>query len=98
MNELCAVLWEEEPDTKNLKAYLRKLVSDLIKTLNVAGANGIVLKRHNQIAVAPDKIVCDSYGFMKGDPAYVNAYAGEYMAQYSWAEISNWNFSNAADC
>jgi len=94
MNELCAVLWEEKPDTENLKAYLRKLISDLIKTLNAAGADDIVLKRHNSIAIIPDKIICDSYRFMKGDPACVNAYAGEYMTQYSWAEKSKWNFSN----
>jgi hypothetical protein len=28
---------------------------------------------------------------MKGDPKYVNAYAGQYMAQYSWAETAAWN-------
>ena len=93
MNELCAVLWEYEQDTENLKAYLRKLISDLIKTLNKIGADGIVLKRHNSIAILPDKIICDSYRFMKGDPACVNAYTGEYMAQYSWAEKSNWNYN-----
>ncbi|MCL2721614.1 MAG: response regulator [Treponema sp.] len=94
MNELCAVLWEEKSDTENLKAYLRKLISDLMKTLKKAGADDIVLKRHNSIAIIPDKIICDSYRFMKGDPACVNAYAGEYMAQYSWAEKSKWNFTN----
>ncbi|MCL2808433.1 MAG: response regulator [Treponema sp.] len=93
MNELCAVLWEEKSDTENLKAYLRKLISDLIKTLNAAGADDIVLKRHNSIAIIPDKIICDSYQFMKGDMSCVNAYAGEYMAQYSWAENLKWNFN-----
>jgi len=93
MNELCAVLWEDEEDTENLKAYLRKLISDLIKTLKTAGADGIVIKRRNSIAIAPDKITCDSYGFIKGDPSCVNAYTGEYMAQYSWAEKLKWNFN-----
>jgi len=92
MNELCAVLWEAEPDTENLKAYLRKLVSDLLKTLRAAGTDDIVLKRHNSVAIVTAKLACDSYGFMKGDPKYVNAYAGEYMVQYSWAEMSTWNF------
>ena len=92
MSELCAVIWEEKPDTDSLKAYLRKLISDLTRTLTAAGANDILLKRHNSIAIVPDKIICDSYGFKKGDPACVNAYTGEYMAQYSWAEKSKWNF------
>jgi two-component SAPR family response regulator len=92
MNELCAVLWEEEADTENLKAYLRKLVSDLVKTFSEADADDIILKRHNSVAVVSDKLACDSYEFMKGDSRYVNAYAGQYMVQYSWAEASTWNF------
>jgi len=93
MNELCAVLWEEEPDSENLKAYLRKLVSDLIKTLKSKDISDIVIKRHNSIAIVSDKIICDSYEFMKGNSTYVNAYAGEYMDQYSWAEKSKWNLN-----
>ncbi|MCL2801104.1 MAG: response regulator [Treponema sp.] len=92
MNELCAVLWENESDSDNLKAYLRKLISDLIGKLKAAGINDIIIKQRNSIAIVSDKIICDSYEFMKGDPACVNAYAGEYMSQYSWAESSKWNF------
>ena len=89
-NELCAVLWEEKADTENLKAYQRKLVSDLIRTLKESAADDIIIKKRNSIAVIPEKIVCDSYGFMKGDLGFVNAYAGQYMAQYSWAETAAW--------
>jgi hypothetical protein len=35
----------------------------------------------------PDKLSCDFYEMQKGDEMAVNAYAGEFMAQYSWAEI-----------
>jgi len=87
MNELCAVLWEDKQDTSNLKAYLRKLISDLKWTLTDAGAEDVLFKQHNSIAVVPDKLVCDSYRFMKHEPFYVNAYNGQYMAQYSWAEM-----------
>jgi two-component SAPR family response regulator len=84
--ELCAVLWDEKRDLGNLKAHLRKLTGDLIKTLGETGAGDIIIKRHNSIAIIPDKIICDSYGFIKGDPGCVNAYRGQYMTQYSWAE------------
>jgi len=86
MNELCAILWENEEDSKNLKAYLRKLIRDLITVLSAIGADNAVIKHYNSIAIAPDKIVCDSYEFIKGNPTYVNIYSGQYMAQYSWAE------------
>jgi two-component SAPR family response regulator len=88
MNELCAVLWEEKGDTVNLKAYLRKLISDLIKTLEKADASDIIIKRYNSIAIMPGKILCESYGFLKGDPECINSYSGQYMAQYSWAEVT----------
>jgi len=92
VNELCAVLWENEGDTENLKAYLRKLISDLYKTLRLINAEDILVKQHKKIAIIPDKIVCDSFGFMKGESACINAYRGQYMSQYSWAEAPKWKF------
>ena len=86
MNEICAVLWENDRDSANMKAYLRKLIGDLLKVLNLTGAADVVVKKHNSIAIVPEKIVCDSYRFMKGDFEYINAYSGQYMSQYSWAE------------
>jgi len=94
-NELCAVLWEEKPDTKNLQSYFRKLVCDLHKSLRNVNADDILIKKHNNVAVIPEKIVCDSYGFMRGDTRFVNAYKGQYMAQYTWAEFSSPKFGEA---
>ena len=88
-NELCSVLWEDKQDSHNLKAYLRKLISDLKKTLAKTGCDDIIVRQHNSIAVIPEKIVCDSYEFIKGDTGSVNAYRGQYMAQYSWAEMNS---------
>ncbi|MCL2637042.1 MAG: response regulator [Oscillospiraceae bacterium] len=87
-NELCAVLWEDRQDTSNLKAYLRKLISDLLTALKRIGAEDAVLKRHNSIAVIPQKITCDSYEFMKNNTTRKSAFSGQYMAQYSWAEMT----------
>jgi two-component SAPR family response regulator len=91
MREICSVLWESEQDSENQKSYLRKLISDMTKTLKEVGADDIILKQFNSVSVVPDKIICDSYGFMNGEPKYINAYTGQYMAQYSWAEMTEWN-------
>jgi len=91
-NEICAALWENKPDTENLKTYVRKLISELTRKLKELGAEDVLIRQYKNIAVAPDKIICDSYGFMKGDPACVNAYKGKYMSQYSWAETPNWKY------
>ena len=93
MSELCAVLWENEQDSANLKAYLRKLISDLIKIMKEIGADDAIFKERNSIAIVPEKIVCQIYGFMRGEPKFVNAYSGQYMAQYSWAEMTTGTLS-----
>jgi len=35
------------------------------------------------------KLHCDLYEFLKGSADAVNSYAGEYMNNYSWAELTN---------
>jgi len=35
----------------------------------------------------PDKLSCDFYEMLNGNAKAANSYAGEFMAQYSWAEI-----------
>jgi len=90
-NELCGILWENERDNTNIKSYLRKLMSDLMRVLREAGAEDIIQKHYNSFAIIPEKIDCDSYGFIQGDPKCVNAYNGQYMVQYSWAETPTWN-------
>ena len=37
-------------------------------------------------AIVPAKIKCDYYDFLEGQPTAINAFMGEYMLQYSWAE------------
>ena len=44
-------------------------------------------RSHNSVAVDTDKFDCDLYRFLKMDSGAVNAYTGEYMANYSWADF-----------
>ena len=60
-----------------------------MKSLKKFGAEDVIVKNRLGIAIDPDKIDCDLYRFMKGDPTAINAYRGEYMSPYSWAEFSN---------
>ena len=36
----------------------------------------------------PERVDCDLYRFLEGDGEAVSAYYGEYMSQYSWAEMT----------
>jgi len=47
----------------------------------------VLAKGRGWLAVLPEAFSCDYYDFIQGDVQMVNAYMGEYMAQYSWAEF-----------
>lgn len=89
MGELMTVLWEDGPDTLSRQSNLRNLISDLRTTLSKAGAENVIRKERNAIALDCDAVDCDYYDFLHHIPYAVNCYQGEYMAQYSWAEISS---------
>ncbi len=86
--ELCAVLWENMPDTLSRRSQLRTLISDLTHTLERAGGGNILIKRRNSFAIDIDRVDCDYYAFLRQDARAVNLYSGEYMSQYSWAEMT----------
>lgn len=86
--ELCAVLWEDRPDTLSLRNHLRNLFSDLARVLRAENAGDIIIKRRNSFSIAVDKVDCDYFDFLRRNTDAVNTYTGEYMAQYSWAEMT----------
>lgn len=47
-----------------------------------------LIDRRGMTAIAPEKIICDYYSWSRGEIAAINAYAGEYMSQYSWGEFT----------
>ena len=88
IGELMAVLWEDGVRTPSRRTQVRNLISDLRSALSEAGAENVIVRGRDEIAIAPDSVQCDYYRFLEGDPAAVNLYRGEYMSQYSWAEMT----------
>ncbi|MGM9643581.1 MAG: response regulator [Eubacteriales bacterium] len=88
MGELMAVIWEDGPDTSSRQSNLRNLIADLKNVLSDAGVGNIILKNRNSIAIDCESVDCDYYDFLHHIPYAVNSYHGEYMVQYSWAEIT----------
>jgi Response regulator containing CheY-like receiver and SARP domains len=85
----CALLWEDESYDRKVKGYFRIVLLDLRITLREAGIEKLLIRGHNRLAVDITKFDCDSYNFIKGDPIAVNAYQGNYLIDYSWAELMN---------
>lgn len=88
MGELMAILFEDAPDTLSLRSNLRNLISDLKSTLAKHGADSLMIKEKNALSLNCAQVSCDYYDFLKLLPYAVNRYHGEYMSQYSWAEIT----------
>lgn len=89
--EIIAGLWEDVQDLKAAKHRLRNLKGDLRKTLADIGMEDLLLRRRNQLAIVTELLDCDYYRMLDGDMEAVNAFRGEYMAQYSWAELTKGN-------
>ena len=86
--EIIAGMWEDVADIKAAKHRLRNLKDDLRKTLSAIGKEELLLHRRNQLAIVREQLDCDYYRMLDGDMEAVNAFRGEYMAQYSWAELT----------
>lgn len=89
LREAEAAIWEDPLNGRGASSsYLRTLVSDLRQTLAACGHGDVLVKRRGVLGVDMDRISCDFYDFLAGDPLALNAWHGEYMNQYSWAEIT----------
>ena len=83
-----AVLWEDRPYDRSMQKQLDVIIRSLRTTLEAAGAQEIFELQKGTMRIVPEKLDCDMYRFLAGDPAAVNSYRGEYMNAYSWASFT----------
>lgn len=88
--ELAAVLLEREDYSRATQNYLSKIIKELMSVLEQAGAEKILKRGLNSYAVDVDAFECDLYDYEKDDatPDELNRFRGDYMKQYSWAEMT----------
>ena len=86
--EIAATLWEDKPYNASIKNQAQTVISELIKTLTDNGVEDVIVKSWNQVSIDRSKISCDYYDLQHWDLNAVNAYRGEYMTNYSWAEMT----------
>jgi len=84
--ELAAVLFEDDY-TVQKQNYVSKLYSDLVKDLKNVGIESLLCKGFNQYGVDLRAFDCDYYDYQVGNPAAINAFSGEFFAQYEWAML-----------
>ncbi|MDD7220530.1 MAG: response regulator [Blautia sp.] len=84
-NEIMTELWQDDRHS----SYLRHLKKDFMDTLKKLECEDIVVQGRGKIGILVEKVDCDYYDWKNGKIYALNAYHGEYMAQYGWAEITN---------
>lgn len=83
-HEIMAALWEKDPSS----SYFRTLRKELVDVFKEAGCEDVLVQQRGKLGIVPDLVECDCYDWKKGKPRGLNAYHGEYMAQYSWGEFT----------
>ena len=86
--EAAAILWEDSFYDRSMQKQLDVIIRSLRQTLDEAGASDILEIRRGELRVLSERFDCDFYRFLAGDIDAVNAYRGEYMTAYSWAEMT----------
>ena len=84
--EICANLFEDSSETKG-NERLKKAVQSLKKDLSKYGLSDVLIHSRNSYAVNTSLIDCDYYDYLRRKPESKNSYRGEFMSQYSWAEV-----------
>ncbi len=88
--EIAATLWDGNVST----SYLRALRKELNDTFTASGCADVLINAWQQRGIRTDLVDCDYYDWKKGKPWAINAYRGEYMTQYHWAELTHGSLEN----
>lgn len=86
--ELAALFWQDVPYNKRVQNNTHRIISDTVKYVKNAGISQILIRHRGEIAIDTEQVDCDYYRFLKGDVSQINAFRGEYMTNYSWAEFT----------
>ena len=86
--EAFAMLWEDRMYDRPMQKQLDTIIRLLRATLTENGIAEIFELKSAAMRIIPDHISCDAWRYLAGDQYAVRAYRGEYMKQYSWAELT----------
>ena len=91
--EICASLFEDSSEAKGYER-LKKAVQSLKKDLDKHGVSDVLIHSRNSYAVNTALIDCDYYDYLLRRPEARDSYRGQFMSQYSWAEVYIYDLEN----
>lgn len=87
--EVISCLWPERVLDEKTTALMRMTYRRLVLLMRSVGAEDILVAQGKRRSVNTEKIECDLYRILNGDKEAAKRYAGEYLREYSWAEMTN---------
>ena len=87
-DNIVSALCEDLPDINRSRHLVWNLTSDLKATLRAIGMEEVLISRNRQIAIRTNLLNCDYYLALEGNASARSLFFGEYMEQYSWAEVT----------
>jgi diguanylate cyclase (GGDEF)-like protein/PAS domain S-box-containing protein len=87
-DEAVSCLWEDEAANELTHARSRKVAMRLKKILNEYGVGDIIESKKNARRLVPEKVECDLFNYLSGDPKYKDLFMGSYMNNYTWGEMT----------
>lgn len=80
-----SILWRAAPTPPASAASSAASSPTWRTTLAALDQSAVIRKQRDLIAVDPERVDCDYYHYLDGDEG---AFRGEYMSNYSWAEMT----------
>ena len=82
-------VFEEDSFKMQTSKNISKYVAFLMKDLKAAGAEDVIVKQNRSLTVNKTIVDCDLYRALEGDTEAIKSFHGEYLIEYSWAEVSD---------
>ena len=86
--EVFAILWEDREYNRSMQKQLDAIIRSMRATLTDLGVSDIFEIQSGGMRVNPESLSCDAWRYLEGDRDAVQAFRGEYMSNYSWAELT----------
>lgn len=88
LGQLAETLFENENDKRKAKKLVHTAYNRLTKTLESNEIEKILKKGRGVYAIDCSYVICDSYEMQARTEGISNYFLGEYMPEYSWAEVT----------
>lgn len=86
--DIADVVFEVDDYDNYASKRISRYISELRNDLAAAGFEDVVIKENRTVKLNKQRVTCDLFDALGGDEAALEAFHGEYLIDYSWAENS----------